>query len=247
MKQLINKIHITNFRDIGGYKSQDGRQVRYGCFYRSAPITFSSDSDRQEFQKLGIKNILDLRSDIEAQKCPDETIDGCHYIHCSAIALDTPYQGNFDMEDLIRSGALSNLKYYILEIYKNLPFKNEAYQKIFDLMLHDGTPFVFHCTAGKDRTGFAAYLILKTLGVQDDCILEDYMLSNVYRSEENQAFTRQIPNIPGLEELLCVKEEYLKTSIQAIEEQYGDFETYVKEEYGIRKNEIAILRERYLY
>ena len=98
-----------------------------------------------------------------------------------------------------------------------------------------------------DRTGFAAYLILKTLGVQDDCILEDYMLSNVYRSEENQAFTRQIPNIPGLEELLCVKEEYLKTSIQAIEEQYGDFETYVKEEYGIRKNEIAILRERYLY
>lgn len=100
------------------------------------------------------------------------------------------------MEDLIRSGALSNLKYYILEIYKNLPFKNEAYQKMFNLMLHDGTPFVFHCTAGKDRTGFAAYLILKTLGVPDDCILEDYMLSNVYRSEENQAFTRQIPNIP---------------------------------------------------
>ena len=78
-------------------------------------------------------------------------------------------------------------------------------------------------------------------------ISEDIMNGIFIVSEENQAFTRQIPNIPGLEELLCVKEEYLKTSIQAIEEQYGDFETYVKEEYGIGKNEIAILRERYLY
>lgn len=91
-------------------------------------------------------------------------------------------------------------------------------------MLHDGTPFLFHCTAGKDRTGFAAYLILKTLGVPDDCILHDYMQSNVYRSEENQVFSRQMPDLPGMEELLCVKEEY-----------------------GIGPEEIAEIQHRYLY
>ncbi|MGN0315596.1 MAG: tyrosine-protein phosphatase [Fusicatenibacter sp.] len=246
-EQLVQEVHITNFRDIGGYRSQDGRQVRYGCFYRSAPITFSADCDRQAFQKLGMKHILDLRSNQEAANLPDETISGCNYVHCSAIALDNAYQGNFDMEDLIQSGALSNLKYYILEIYQKLPFHNEAYRKLFDLMLHGGTPLVFHCTAGKDRTGFAAYLILKTLGVPDDCILYDYMQSNVYRKKENQTFTRQMQNTPGMDELLCVKEEYLKTSIQALEARYGDFETYVKAEYEIGPDEITALKNRYLY
>lgn len=73
------------------------------------------------------------------------------------------------------------------------------------------------------------------------------MQSNVYRSEENQAFSRQMPDLPGMEELLCVKEEYLKTSVQALEEQYGDFKTYVKEEYGIGPEEIAEIQHRYLY
>lgn len=246
-EQLVSEVHITNFRDIGGYRGADGRQVRYGCFYRSAPITFSSEADRQAFRQLHMKYILDLRSDMEAQKVPDETIEGCEYLHYSAIALDNAYQGNFDMEDLIRNGALAKLNGYMIEIYRELPFRNEAYQNMFHLMLHGETPFVFHCSAGKDRTGFAAYLILKALGVSEECILQDYLQSNIYRDAENQAFLRQMPQLAGMDGLIYVKEEYLKASLQAIAERYGDFSTYVKAEYGMGPEEIAAIRERYLY
>lgn len=183
-EQLVREVNITNFRDIGGYIGQNGKQVKYGCFYRSAPIRFSTDENRQAFQKLNIKNILDLRSDQEAENSPDETVDGSNYIHCSA---------------------------------------------------------------GKDRTGFGAYLILKTLGVSDDCILQDYILSNIYREEENQSFSAQLQSIPGMKELLYVKEEYLRTSIQALEARYGNFTTYIKEEFGIGQNELKKIQNRYLY
>ena len=246
-EQLVSEVGITNFRDIGGYWTQDGRQVKYGCFYRSAPICFPNQEARQAFISLHIKNILDLRSPAETSIIPDESPESCHYIHCSAIPLDTDFQGNFDIEDLIRNGYLPQLMQYMVEMYRRLPFQNEAYRKLFDLLLTSDTPIVFHCTAGKDRTGFAAYLILKTLGVPDEYIMQDYMKSNIYREAENQKFLQQMPDFPEMKEFLSVKEEFLQASIQAIEDQYGDFLTYLNEEYGIGPEEICELKGRYLY
>lgn len=237
---------ITNFRDIGGYETTDGLHVKHGFFYRSSPITFQTESDRKAFEDLHIKTILDLRSPQETAKMKDEIPDGCNYIHCSAISMDNVHSGNFDIADLIQKDELRHLSHYIDEIYKSLPFQNPAYQILFDLMRKEETPIVFHCSAGKDRTGFAAYLILKVLGVPDETIMHDYMLSNVYRREENDKLLALTKQIAGVDELLYVKERYLQSSMDAIAQKYSDFATYLLEEYGVTKEETLLFKKRYL-
>lgn len=237
---------ITNFRDIGGYEAEDGRHVKHGVFYRSAPIVFKNDEERSEFLKLSVKTILDLRSSAEADAVPNEKIDGVNNIHVSAIPEEGMGGGNFDMAELIKNGDLPLLSKYVEMIYKNLPFNNEAYRVLFDLMRRDETPIVFHCSAGKDRTGFAAYLILKTLGVPDETIIDDYMLSNVYRREENERVLSAFPQAKAAEGLLYVKKEYLQSSIDAINDKYGCFKKYVLAEYGVTEAEISLFKERYL-
>lgn len=237
---------ITNFRDIGGYTTTDGLRVKRGRFYRSGPIVFHSDRERDEFAALGIRTILDLRSTQEREMTPDETVAGCTYLPCSAIPEESMGGGNFDLAELIQSGDLSQLARYVEIIYKNLPFRNKAYQVLFDLLRREELPVVFHCSAGKDRTGFAACLILKTLGVPDETILEDYLLSNVYRRAENEAVLARFPKAAEAEGLLYVKEEYLQSSMDAIAEKYSDFKTYLNAEYGVTEEEIALFRARYL-
>lgn len=239
-------MNITNFRDIGGYETADGHRVKKGCFYRSGPIVFRSEQDREEFKKLGVRTILDLRSTQERQAVPDETVEGCTYVPCSAIAEENMGGGNFDMAQLMQNGGLSQLQKYVEAIYKGLPFGNPAYQVLFDLLRREDLPVVFHCSAGKDRTGFAACLILKTLGVPDETIMEDYLLSNVYRKAENEAVLSKFPRAAEAEGLLYVRSEYLQSSMDAIAEKYRDFEAYLHAEYSVTAEEIALFRERYL-
>lgn len=239
-------MNITNFRDIGGYKTVDGLQVKRGLFYRSAPVVFQNEKERAEFARLKIKTILDLRSSMEIKAAPDERIDGCTYIACSAILEESIGGGNFDMADLIQKGNLSLLAGYVEAIYKQLPFQNKAYHILFDLLRKGQTPVVFHCSAGKDRTGFAACLILKTLGVPDETIMQDYMLSNVYRKEENEKILARFPQAADVEGLLTVKEDYLQSSLNAVTEKYGTFNNYLSAEYGITETETELFKRMYL-
>lgn len=236
---------ITNFRDIGGYKTADGRAVRRGIFYRSAPIRFKDEEERREFEACKIKTILDLRSETEREIRPDEEVAGCNYLPCSAIPESTVNGGNLDMVALIKSGDFAKLGEYVRAVYKSLPFANEAYRVLFDLMRKDELPVVFHCSAGKDRTGFAAYLILKTLGVPDETVMEDYLLSNVCRKAENDAILAKFPQASAAEGLLNVKAEYLQSAIDEIFAKYANFEAYLAAEYGVTADEIAAFRDRY--
>lgn len=237
---------ITNFRDIGGYETSDGRRVKKGIFYRSAPIVFKSEQEREEFTALGIRTILDLRSSQERRAQPNDQVAGCQDIHCSAISEDNMGGGNFDLAQMMRDGSISQLGHYVELIYKALPFDNPAYRLIFNLISQEETPLVFHCSAGKDRTGFAACLILKTLGVPNKTILEDYMLSNIHRREENERVLAHFPQASQAEGLLYVKESYLQSSLDAIAAQYDCFEDYLLAEYNVTPEEIQHFKDRYL-
>lgn len=237
---------ITNFRDIGGYQTEDGRRVKQGALYRSAVIQFKTDEDRKAFESLGIKTILDLRSDGERRKAEDDVPENCRYIQCSAVSADNEYEGNVDMADLMKSGNLQSLASYMEDVYRELPFRNEAVGKVFELMRNGGTPLVFHCSAGKDRTGFVAYVILKMLGVSDETAMEDYLLSNDFRREENEQLLALAEDAEIAKSMLYVKPEYLQSSIEAIANTYGNFKTYLKEEYGIEDEDIREFKDRYL-
>lgn len=237
---------ITNFRDIGGMRAADGRVVRRGCFYRGAAVTFGSEAERAEFAGLGMRVILDLRSAQEREQTPDEAVPGCAYLPISAFDEAGMAGGNFDLAQMMRTGDLSGLNAYVAQGYRTLPFGSPAYQKLFELMRCGETPLMFHCSAGKDRTGVAAYLILKTLGVPEEAIMADYPYSNVSRREENERVLARFPQAAQAESLLYVQAAYLQSTMDAVAARYGDFSRYLEAEFSLTPADVSALRDRYL-
>lgn len=243
---LLENTHILNFRDIGGYETQDHKQVRYNCFYRSGAIV-SDEEGLSYIKQLNIQSVLDFRSHGEMEHLKDAQL-GWEYYPIGAIKEIGELQGNFDFQMLLGQVKPEELTSYLLKIYKQLPFHNDAYKKMFSLLLEEKVPLLFHCSAGKDRTGVAAYLILKTLGVDEKTIMQDYLASNFYRAQEN----KQIGVKAGvLKEqvlyLMMVHEECLQASMDEIKKRYPDFNTYLFKEYGIDQDKLEFLRKRYLY
>ena len=243
---LLENTHILNFRDIGGYETQDHKQVRYNCFYRSGAIV-SDEEGISYIKQLNIQSVLDFRSHGEMEHLKDAQL-GWEYYPIGAIKEIGELQGNFDFQMLLGQVKPEELTSYLLKIYKQLPFHNDAYKKMFSLLLEEKVPLLFHCSAGKDRTGVAAYLILKTLGVDEKTIMQDYLASNFYRAQENE----QIGVKAGvLKEqvlyLMMVHEECLQASMDEIKKRYPDFNTYLFKEYGIDQDKLEFLRKRYLY
>ena len=243
---LLENTHILNFRDIGGYETQDHKQVRYNCFYRSGAIV-SDEEGLSYIKQLNIQSVLDFRSHGEMEHLKDAQL-GWEYYPIGAIKEIGELQGNFDFQSLLGQVKPEELTSYLLKIYKQLPFHNNAYKKMFSLLLEEKVPLLFHCSAGKDRTGVASYLILKTLGVDEKTIMQDYLASNFYRAQENE----QIGVKAGvLKEqvlyLMMVHEECLQASMDEIKKRYPDFNTYLFKEYGIDQDKLEFLRKRYLY
>lgn len=243
---LLENTHILNFRDIGGYETQDHKQVRYNCFYRSGAIV-SDEEGLSYIKQLNIQSVLDFRSHGEMEHLKDAQL-GWEYYPIGAIKEIGELQGNFDFQSLLGQVKPEELTSYLLKIYKQLPFHNNAYKKMFSLLLEEKVPLLFHCSAGKDRTGVASYLILKTLGVDEKTIMQDYLASNFYRAKEN----KQIGVKAGaLKEqvlyLMMVHEECLQASMDEIKKRYPDFNTYLFKEYGIDQDKLEFLRKRYLY
>lgn len=233
-------IKITNFRELGGISTSDGKKVKEGYLFRSGPITFKNNDEKKVFEEIHIQNILDLRSQQEVDSCHDEMIDGCNYIHISAIANDT----NFDMTSFAFQDEFTIVKKMFSKIYEDLPFSNPAYKKMFEI-LENHESILFHCSAGKDRTGVAAMLILKLLGVDDEVIIQDYLKSNECLDKQNIQFLENLGN-ESLKELLYVKKEYILLSLNAISSKYESFEQFLLEEYQLDDSKIQNIKDFYL-
>lgn len=236
----FNDITITNFRDLGGISTIGGKKVKDGYLYRSGSISFKNEDEKKAFQERHIQNVLDLRSHQEVESCHDEITNDCNYIHISAIADDT----NFDMTSFAFQDELTIVKGMFSKIYENLPFSNPAYKKIFEI-LENHESILFHCSAGKDRSGIAAMLILKLLGVDDETIIQDYMKSNECLDEQNIQFLENLGN-ESLKELVYVKKEYILLAMKAIQSKYDTFEQFLFHEYQLDELKIQKIRDFYL-
>lgn len=161
----------TNFRELGGYPSVDGRHVKYGHFYRGGTLhDLKSDEDRARLDGLGLKLVLDFRSTGECRVSPDYVPDGAGYCQISAMRYDNGDEVDFSPEGMKRVekefaflndlSIIDSLKSY----YARMPFNNPAFQAVFDALENEDVPLLFHCTSGKDRTGVGAMLILLALG-----------------------------------------------------------------------------------
>ncbi|WP_395396180.1 tyrosine-protein phosphatase (plasmid) [Novosphingobium sp. BL-8A] len=244
-----------NLRDIGGYRTTDGRWVRMGLIYRSDQLDRISDTDLAEMAGLHIATVADLRTVTERASSPDRIPIGAKQVVLDVAADSTNALGG-DMrkaEAAIAAGQGVQMLMAANREFVLLPSARSAYGTMLrDLADPSQVPFLYHCTAGKDRTGWATAVILTLLGVPRQTVIEDYLLSNVYLHVKNEAILAALarsrtPVKPEyLEAALTVRPEYLESAFAEVDIKYGSFDAYLRDGLGLTASDLQMLRERYL-
>lgn len=254
--------HELNLRELGGLVGAGGRRVRRGLIFRSGALHSFTPEELERLHRLRLRYVLDLRSADEAKGKPDPQIPGAHMMRISGAMdagdneinfsagaimglLMNPRRKDDDPEDSVESA--------VAEVYSSLAFNNIAYRELFDQLSRGNVPLLFHCTNGKDRTGIAAMLVEMALGVSEDDMVADYILTNVYRDEVIQSHLRKHPRLARLrifEKLVMagegVLEHFGRRVFEEIRQEYGTFERFMEAEYGLDAARLSELRERYL-
>lgn len=250
-------VTITNFRDIGGIKNKEGKQIKKEIFLRSGELSNLTSDDQKRLEKnYRLGKIIDLRSEAEVEERPDKSVPKTEYIHID-ILEDIQDEGA-SISDFVKIGSPEKSASYMEKLYKDIALNKTAqkgYNKFFEeiLALPQEESILFHCFAGKDRTGIAALLILETLDVPREAIYTDYLLTNNLRKKENamileQAKTAQLEeaNLEALHVALNVDRRYLDNFYSTVEKQYGDISTYLKQAIGVDKTTKETLNQRFI-
>jgi protein-tyrosine phosphatase len=250
---------IANFRDVGGHATADGHRVRTGLLYRCGHLADATDADVEVLEQLGVGVVVDLRRDVE------RGIEGESRVPRGAKVVTLPMgdvRAGPDIRELLGSGDIERIKEAFppgaardMMLRGSRAFVvDEAHTTQYaafvrTLVEADGTPVVVHCSAGKDRTGWATALVLLALGVPEDVVVADYLRSN-------EALALRMANVgrsaasgldPGLlEPLVLVHVDYISTSLAALEEYWGGIEGYLGGGLGVDATLRAQLRSVFL-
>lgn len=244
-KQLEIK-KVTNFRTIGNIKNVDGRILKEGKFYRSAHLHKLKKRSFKTFENLGIKEIIDLRNSKEISQRPDvipQNVD-----HKNYSAFEDEGDQLDQAKKLVLKGKVkgSDADQRMLDFYKTYATENpEIIKKIIHEILDSEDPVLYHCTAGKDRTGIITALILTILKFDSATIENDYLLSNNYRKQlvqkrlhlaHNLHFIYPKMDLNVIEKLSWVEKDYLKAVFLEIDKKYGSIDIYIHQNLGISEN-----------
>jgi len=247
-KREVKLQGAVNFRDLGGYVTKDGHHVKWGKLYRSAALNKLTEADLQKLHGLSIAWVADFRGPFEVQAAPDKLPVEAVRVSLPA-GSETIGDSNYAKNMLAQMKDQSGLTSFYSEIN---PFP-ARYEPVFKemLALDKDSALLFHCTAGKDRTGIAAALILYALGVDEETIMQDYLATNYYRASDNGKAIGGMVKMYGLDEataknLMAAKEDYLNATFAAIRSKYGSVENYLEKEMGLGNKEIVRLKEMYL-
>lgn len=214
-----------NFRDLGGYLAADGRMVRWGRIYRSGSMVGLTEWDYEYLSHLGVRVICDLRSTSERATEPTKW--------AGPQVLSRDYDIDMDRyrRDLGAQPTEESTRTAMVRNYERLPYEQaEMYAKILTELAAGRAPLTLNCSAGKDRTGLAAALILSALDVPRSTIFADYLLSNEARARTQGQ----------------VAAVYLKTAFATIEKNEGSVSAYFDQRLGLSAADIQRLREQYL-
>ena len=244
-----------NFRDLGGYKTSDGSTVKWGLLYRTDALSELTDRDQRYLERLNLKRIVDFRVPEEAAEAPDKLPPS---LAPDYVAMPVMFNGqNYaDFVKRLMSGDTKDLHLENLLVDANRMFVEQG-SPIFRQWLHglletNGAQ-AFHCTAGKDRTGFAAAIFLLSLGVPKETVMQDYLASNQYLKDKNErsiwkmrVFSLFRADTDGVQQLMGVRPAYLQSAFDTMEKRYGSIDNYLREALGVDDDFRAQLRARYL-
>jgi protein-tyrosine phosphatase len=228
----------SNFRDIGGYRTAEGLRIKWGRVFRSDHLAGLTADDLAQLQRIGLTHSLDFRGVAECETTP-YAIAGV-----SRVALNIEPSVIAKMQALVAQGiepSTEDTVELMCGTYRDFVNNNAStFGRFLKHLLEEPTPQVFHCTAGKDRTGFAAALLMSVLGVDRTTIEQDYLLTNqLYRRD---------PNIEGkgpahvMKVLWGVQPAFLHAALDTVDQQHGGMTAYLHGAIGLSTQDAAELR-----
>jgi protein-tyrosine phosphatase len=245
-----------NFRDLGGYRTVDGRMVRWGRLYRSGSMAHLTEADYGYLGQLGIRVICDFRT--SAERATEPT-------NWPAASAPRTFSRDYANPTGSFLGAASgggptatSVHGLMINLYRAMPYDHAAsYRRMFAELVAGHTPLAFNCSAGKDRTGVAAGLLLTVLGVPHDQVLADYALtdklvdyaaltSNTGRPPPAgfEAIARLSPEVRA--PLLRSDPAYLQAALDAVKEREGSVSNFIRDRLGVSTADVMTLRALYL-
>jgi len=242
MNVINNRVLVIkggyNFRDLGGLSTKDGKIIKKDLLFRTDELCNLQSEDLDLLARLDVKTIVDFRTDQERAQSIDKVPVTCKkQIHLDILAANM----NALMAEFQKEGA--NYKQLLLNFYTDLVLSENAiteYSKFFEILQNaDNTSIIYHCTAGKDRTGVATMLILSALNVDYKQIEDDYLLSNQFLKKKYETYINQNP---ALADLFLVRAEYLENAINAINVKYDSVQNYLK---TVLKVDLDLMRNIY--
>jgi protein-tyrosine phosphatase len=242
----------NNFRDLGGYRTRDGRRVRWGVLYRADSLHRLSDDDKIALSRLPLRRIIDFRDRQErssrVSRLPEPEPE------LVTIPVASEQFSATAIEQRIRNREVADIDFWKLMEEGNREFVSdfeEEFSHFFTLLANpEATPTVFHCTAGKDRTGFAAAVVLLALGVPRETVIRDYLLTNLYTANaaERTLFLLraylffQTP-AEQLRPLFQAQRDFLEAALDEIDARWGSFDVYLREALGVPDERRDALRD----
>ncbi|MCD4783981.1 MAG: tyrosine-protein phosphatase [Candidatus Eremiobacteraeota bacterium] len=261
-QELSRRIKLEgqkNFRDLGGYENIYGQSTRWRMLFRSGDLYDLTDADLSIVNNLGLRLVIDFRSEEEIDERPDRLPAGAR-----SLVDSMNIEGvNELFNNVLQTGDTSQLTVdNIADIYKTI-YTDKIEQ--FNLMLsevinNENRPVLIHCRGGNDRTGFNAALILHSLQITDEVIINDYLLSNEYLKdtveesldyfsktiEQNTGNTPTEEDMERIRNLLEAKREYMESAFQNVVDKYGTFENYIVNGLEIAESDIKEFRNQVL-
>ncbi|KAJ3856401.1 protein-tyrosine phosphatase-like protein [Lentinula lateritia] len=247
---------VINVRDLGGYPSMThpGKSTKPGFIYRSAEVASITDEGKEQVRRLGIKKVFDLRSDTEIQKynAPLPTIEDVDLLRVPVFQIE-----DYSPEMMAKRYQLyaSGKTEAFMELYSQiLDHGGPAFGSILRFIRdHSDEACLFHCTAGKDRTGIMAAILLKLAGVDNAAIANDYSLTRVGREPAREKIMQRLSKEPLFASnneaaliMFTCREETMLAFLDLLDTKYGGVEEYIKNYTQLSESDIAVIRNNML-
>ena len=241
-----------NFRDFGGYRTAQGRQVKWGFLYRSGQLSRLTEQDVSLLASLQLDLICDFRR-VEEQQGDPSRLPEVEPPKVLSLPITPGSNANFFEQAGGEFGGRQAMFDFMVDINSDFALaQTDTYKRMFAEILEvNDARFLVHCAAGKDRTGFAAAMVLAALGVEREVILRDYLMTARYFSPDSeldrirQKYQMDLPS-EAILPMLEVHEDYLIAALSAIDSRYPSIENYLCEELGVGAAALTELRGRYL-
>lgn len=259
-RRISSLIGVKNFRDMGGYTTRDGRTMRWGHIFRSGHLSDLTDECGMEMLARDIETVVDFRSDREKDRhpvhWPKSWIPDYHSVSIGGNAAAWVQEL---YEKLSKSDfPAEELRQQFLLAFRTIPIENQAGLKKFFATLiddHKGNAMLFHCTAGKDRTGIAAALLMHALDIDEEQIMADFLLTN--KAVDLEASSVDVAawlsrkagrtiDSSHVHPLVGVEADFLLESYAAIRGEYGSIDNYLETALGLNAGRKKQLQDLFL-